>query len=261
MPELVWDVEPAPELDTVPASPEGAASVLLTFRDTIREKAPPWLREGLGGALLWAIGLHMDAFADALVAGVKLRFPGLYSNESLPLLGRDRRIRRGRAEADEIYATRLRRWIDDHRTRGGPFAMLAQLAAHYASAPMEIHLVYRSGRRFVMTEGGTVTIDDLPLTNVQDWAKWTLYFFWPTGPAVETWGTGDWGGARVWGSNLTPNEIVDMRLVPKEWNAAHCFGRIVLLTPEAKLWGYPVTTWGAPGLEWGAATAVRFSVE
>jgi hypothetical protein len=262
MPEIVWTVEEAPELAEISPAPTGAAQVLLTFRDTIRAKSPAWLQVGLGEKFLYAIGLHMDAFIDALTAGVRLRYPGVHSNESLPYLGRDRRIRRGRAEPDGTYATRLKRWLDDHQTRGGPYAMLAQLHAHYAAAPFEIHLLYRSGRRFKMDTSGNVTIDDFPLTNVIEWPRWTLYFFWPTGPVVEEWGDGNWGGDRVWGSNLSQTEVTDLRLVPKEWNAAHCFGRILLLTPDVQLWGYPETnTWGGVGLTWGSNPPVTFAVE
>ena len=70
-----------------------------------------------------------------------------------------------------------------------------------------------------------------------------------------------WGDGQVWGSSLTPAEVTDLRLVPREWNAAHCFGEIVLLTDDVQLWGYPQSEWGEPGAEWGGELPVRLSVE
>lgn len=269
MPELVWDVEAEP----APASPGfGAATStapLLTFRDTLRAKAPVWLQTGLGEKILYAIGVHIDGFADVLTEAVKARFPGLNS-EALPYIGRERRIRRGRAESEATYATRLRRWLDDHATRGGPYAMLAQLFAHYADAPFQIDLVYISGRRFRLGTNGEVTMTSPSDLHTPKWAIWTLFYDWPVTPsptADALWGAPGrtWGDGKVWGSSLTVEEVTDLRLIPREWNAAHCLGTectIILLTPDVQLWGFPEeNTWGMPGAVWGSATPVRLTVE
>ena len=254
MPEVEWEVEPPPTpVEMEPVAPAGPVEPPLTFRDAIRQKSPPWLQRGRAEKILYAMAIHLDGLTDALVAAIKMRFPGLYSPESLPYLGRDRRISRGRAETDGVYAGRLRRWLDDHPVRGGPYALLAQLHAHFAPNNFEIHLVYRSGRRFVMTADGVVTRDDLFTLNVPDWARWTLYYFTTFGATRPTWGEPGrtWGHGRVWGSTLTPQEVTDLRLVPREWNAAHCVGEIVLLGDSGQFWGYPPNPWGAPGVKWG----------
>lgn len=234
----------------------------ITFRDTLRKISPPWLQRGNAEKILYAIGVQLDALGDALVAGVKLRFPGLYSNESLFLLGRERRIRRGRTETDAVYASRLIRWLDDHRMRGGPYALLAQLHAHYAPAAFPIDLVYRSGRRYRMDADGNVVRDMIswnPDANTAKWARWWLFYHLPDAlPAGRVWGSGTYSSARVWGSGLSPQEVSDFRLVPREWGNAHSFGRIVLLPPGARLWGYPPRTWGTG--TWGAGRSVSLSV-
>jgi hypothetical protein len=262
MPELEWEVESTPD-PAPPGVSAAATSVepLRTFRDAIRIKSPPWLQRGLAEKILYAIAIHLDGFADALTAAVKMRFPGRYSMESLPLIGRDRRIRRGRNETDAVYASRLLRWLDDHATRGGPYAMLAQLHAHFAPDNFEIHLVYRSGRRFQMDADGVIEMDDLFSINVPDWAKWTLYYFTSFGATIPKWGDPGrtWGDGQVWGSTLTPPQVTDLRLVPREWNAAHPIGTIVLLGDSGQLWGYPQNVWGAPGLKWGGK-AIRLKV-
>jgi hypothetical protein len=231
---------PAAPPSSAPA-PTGSATAqpqtaLITFRDTIRKLVPSWLRGRIGGGILYAIAVQMDALADAVVAAVKVRFPGLYSFESLPILGRDRRIRRGRLEPDAIYAVRLRRWLDDHRRRGGPYALLAQVHAFYAQNPFEVELRYFSGRRFEMDADGNVTRGDLvwsPPGNPAAWARWWLYYQWPD-PVDDDglWSDpGTWDDGGVWDSNLSAQDVRDIRLVPREWNAAHAIGRVVIVSP------------------------------
>lgn len=235
----------------------------LTFRDTIKKISPPWLQNGLAEKILYTFGAHLDTFGDALVAGVKMRFPGLYTNESLAIVGRERRIRRGRTEDDSVYATRLLRWLGDHRRRGGPYALLLQLFAHFAPANFTIQLIYRSGRRYTMDVNGAITRDDIafnPDSTPTRWAQWWLIYTWPDGLQNEIWGSsGNWGPDHVWGSNLTPQDVTDLRLIPNEWNNAHCFGHIILLSGDARLWGYPPHVWGGPHV-WGSGAVVELAV-
>jgi hypothetical protein len=193
-----------------------------TFRDRLRRACPPWLQHGWAEKLLYAFGAQIDAFADALVAGVKMRFPNVYSPESLPLIGRERRIARGLLENDATYATRLTRWLDDHKRRGSPYAMLAQLHAYYAPNNFTTQLVYRSGRRFSMDTDGNVVRDDLPDWSPdalsEMWARWWLYLF-----------------TDAYTLPLSDQDRADIALIPTEWNAAHCFGTIVLLPTGAEL--------------------------
>lgn len=230
---------PPPSPPSGPSGP-GAAEIvpqtaLRTYRDAIREISPWWLRGPIGGSVLYAIGSVVDLLGDGLRAGVKVRFPGFYSMESLPLLGRERRIRRGRTEADETYAERLMPWLDHHRTRGGPYALLAQVHAFYRPANFDIELRYASGRRFVMDpDDGSIVRGDIvwspPDGSAPLWARWWLIYKWPN-PIDDdgTWddpGVFDDGG--VWDCNLTADEVRDVRLVPREWNAAHAIGDITL---------------------------------
>lgn len=198
---------------------------LLTYRDSLRKLCPPWLQNGLAERILYGLGVQVDAFGDALAAGVKQRFPGHYSFESLPLLGRERRIRRGPAETNDTYAMRLTRWRLDHRRRGGPYALLAQLYAYYAPNNFPITLVYQSGRRYRMDVNGAVARDDIvwsPDALVTAWARWWLFF--------ET---------DMFGSAPSANQIADIKSVPREWNAAHCLGYVVLRLPGTEIIDQP----------------------
>ncbi len=208
---------------------------LLSFRDTIRKISPTWLQNGYAERVLYAVGVIADALGDGVVAADKVRFPGVVTSENLPIIGRDRRIIRGRIEPNETYVKRLRRWLDHHRYRGGPYALLEQLFAFYSPLTFPIELRYASGRRFVMSTDGTITRGRIvwsPPGDAARWARWWLIYQWPDAiPPVSKWGEGKWGDGRVWGSGLTPQTVRDIRSVPRAWNAGHSIGRITLITP------------------------------
>ncbi len=213
---------------------------LITYRAAIAKLVPRWLRKGttgpgIAGKVLYALGVQLDAMADALVAGVKRRFPGYQGQyDSLPACGADRRVARGPAETDAGYAARLLLWLDPiqgHPTRGGPYAMLAQLHGYWVGA-FPIALVYRTGARFLMATDGTITRDTIAWGDTGI-ATWTLVFRW-TPPLNNDglWGDpGLWGDGGVWGSDLTPTTVADLLLVPTEWNSADARGQVTLAPP------------------------------
>lgn len=225
---------PAPVIDTGTGVGSKSGAALRTFRDAIREISPWWLRGQIGGSILYAIGSVVDLIADGLRAGVKMRFPGYYSNESLPLIGRERRIRRGRVESEETYARRLIPWLDHHRTRGGPYAMLAQIHAFYAPGNFPVELRYASGRRYVVEPSdGSVARGDVvwtpPDAPASHWARWWLTYTLPSLTGDGIWSDpGTWDDGGVWDLGLSPEEIADYRAIPREWNAAHANGWITL---------------------------------
>lgn len=232
----------------------------LTFRDLLKTVSPRWLQRAYGIAhkILYSWGVHVDAVGDAAIYGVRRRFPGYDSYDQMALIGRDRKVRRGISEADEVYAARCNRWLDDHLTRGNPYSMLEQLGAHYAANPFPMALVTRAGVSYYW-DPATKTISRgfvpgfAPDSSPELWARWWLYFFWPDPiTSTDTWGSGGvWGDGGVWGSDFTGVEIQDLRLIPTEWNAAHCTGTLTLYG-SGDVWGVPPGgTWGDPGV-WGS---------
>lgn len=228
----------------------------ITFRDAIRRISPRWLQGGTAEKVMYSMAIQLDALTDSARAGIKLRFPGLYSPETLAMTGKDRRIRRGRYESDEVYAGRQLRWLDDHRRRGGPYALLEQIFAHYVPAPFAVALVYFSGRRFSMDTNGVISRDDItwqPDADTAKWARWWLFYQWPDPVSSDgLWSDpGDWDDGGVWDSDLTIEEVDDIRDLPREWNCAHAFGKVVLLSSGVELWDYPQGPWDEPGGIWG----------
>lgn len=205
--------------------PNRAATPLITFRDTLWSICPPWLQTGTAQKILYAIAVQLDAAGDALVAGVKMRFPGLYSFDSLSELSRERRIRPGLNELDENFATRLTRWFDDHRRRGGPYALLTQLYYHYAPNCPRMTLEYRSGMRFDMAPDGTVTRSMPNKPNIAQWSRWVLM---------------------IWDVTVPP---ADVAVIPREWIAQHILGDVYVVPPGGELWDYPTDhVWDESGV-------------
>lgn len=202
--------------------------LIVTFRDTMWRSVPPWLKIGTAQKYLYALAVQLDAAGDALVAGVKMRFPNLYSGDSLATIGAERRIRRGLEESNQNYAGRLTRWLEDHRVRGGAYALLNQLYVHYAPNNFPIVLSYPSGTRYFLDVTGNITwsrIENPP--PIPNWARWSLLYF-----------TDD----------IDASDVEDLILIPRDWIAAHCFGEIILMTAGTELWDYPPTAlWDEAG--------------
>lgn len=206
---------------------------VTTFRDTILRIVPPWLRRGTAAKILYSCAIMLDALGDALVSGVKLRFPGVYSPESLALIGRDRQISRGRLESNDNYAARLIRWWDDHRVRGNAYALFRQLRGHFSPIEFTVEVVYRSGTRITFdADGETVTYDTVAAFNPDGpdgywleayWSRVWVYLHWPVEVADDgIWDDpGVWDDGGVWDSELTSQEVDDIRGVIRDWSAAH----------------------------------------
>lgn len=235
-----------------------------TLRDTLAQIVPRWLQGTIGARLLFSIGVQLDALLDWSADGIKARFPGHPDQgpDALSLVGSERRIRRGPTETDAGYAARLLTWWDDHKHRGNPFALMSQFARYWdpGGSSLDFHLLYESGQRFIRTLGNIFGPQDgvTPLgspfdSNVAQWARWWLVVEWPTGIGVDgLWSDpGVWDDGGTWDTNLSVATVDDIRVVPTEWNAAHCLGNVILLSPGSDLWDVPVGgLWSDPGV-WG----------
>lgn len=234
---------------------------ILTFRDAIREISPRWLKHGLAEKILYSFGIHLDTLTAMAEEGVKKRFPlFLDALDALPLTGHDRKIARGFNESDIGYVNRLLTWLDDHKTRGGPYALLIQLARFWSVGSFDIDLVYESGKRFHMP-ANSVTVSESTGSpwdgNVAQWARWWLVFNWPVLIGTDgIWSDpGTWEDGGVWDADLSSTDVENIRLVPREWNAEHPIGYVVLRNGGAELWDVPAGLWSDPGV-WGDSAGI-----
>lgn len=247
----------------------------LSFVGAVRRVTPPWLQRTEGARLLEGVADVLDDFAARAVEGVKARFPGVpprpIDPDALALTGRERRIRRGPGESASSYARRLLPWWDAHRTRGGPYALLAQLRAFFLDLLGEtrIDVVYHSGTRRWLAPDGTITRDAITWNadGTDRWARFWVFFHLGAGevpgdallvtqegePLITQ--DGDPLVALVnlglidAGTGTVTEETAELfRALPREWSAAHIDRvTVVLLHSDAALVGYPPRLVGEPG--------------
>jgi hypothetical protein len=203
---------------------------------------PPWLMRTEGLKLIGSFADVIDDHRDRFVAGVKLRFPGLYTLDGIDKTGRERKIRRGPAEGAEVYADRLQRWWEDHRERGNAPTLLEQMLAYFVGtldAPYDV--VSYLGVRHVIDANGTITRDTITWGNDQ---------------------TGNW--ARVWvflvtnAASVSAETLESYAAIVRDWKAAHVVANVVVLHPQTRLWDYPqpAPTWDE-GWDWDGGPTIE----
>lgn len=230
------------------------ATTKISFASRILQIVPRWLKTGTAARILWTIGLHCDAIADLVVYAVRKRFPVAGAFDALPLIGTERKMIRGPAETDEVYASRLATWLDAHKLRGNPYALLQQLHLYYAPNNFPIELVYASSAfQFKLAVDGTITWGysnwEEPDGDTARWSRWRLIYHWPdTLPPPDIWdGPGAWDSFGVWDTSLSPEIIQQIKAIPEAWNAAHCEGcKVILVNGTPDTWD-GVDTWDAGG--------------
>ena len=135
-------------------------SDLKKAREVTREWSPSWLVGKVGYPISYVFGLLLDDATDAAWAALEHRFPNYRSNESLPLLGRDRGLDRGLFESDEQYAARLRDWHRTAKYRGSPRELVRQAYLFFQPADVvSVQLIARNGVRYTADSSGAVTRD------------------------------------------------------------------------------------------------------
>ena len=221
----------------------------VDFAVALVRRCPPWLQRAIGGAFIRGLGDPLDTVRDLTAEAVDARFPRATRPDALPYIGRDRKIIRGLNEPAATYAVRLRRWLTDHKTRGGPYALLRQLEAYYASSPRQIELVYHSGTRYTLdpttldVDGlGTITRDAITWRTGSDPLKWSMawvFIRYDAAPAV------------------TYDEAQSVIAIVNDWTAGH----VIMACPHGvypsggMVWDYP------PGVLWDDLSAVLWDDE
>lgn len=200
------------------------------FRRAFYKLLPSWLTTGEGELVDYSLGVIKDAFLERLKLGRDARFPAYAPPDALTYLGRDRKIVRGINEPAASYAVRLQRWLDDHRVRGNPFALMMQLRA-YMQADCKIRTVDRAGNWYTIEENGTRSVN-LALGNWNwDGAAATLWSrFWviiypiggtdPWAPSVGDAGGASWPVGGTIGTTATPDQVASVRSIIRDWKPA-----------------------------------------
>lgn len=188
-------------------------------------------------AVAGSLALLVDDYLDRAKRSLLARFPAYAPDDAaLAAMGRDRLIVRGINEPSAAYAQRLSRALDDHKTRGNPFALLRQLRA-YLQADCVVRTVDWRGNWYTIEADGT-EVATIPGANwdwnggaVNEWARFWVIIY-PVG-GTDPWAiSGNWGDADLWGSGVwgtagktigttaTPDQVAAVRQIIRDWKPA-----------------------------------------
>lgn len=249
----------------------------MSFREIYRRLTPKWQHDDEEGApLLYSIGLLLDACQRHYRLALLARYPGpaqtkegtVYAPaDALQYIARDRRIERGRGETSQAFAARLNTWLDDHKTRGNPYALMRQLRA-YLGVAVRIRTVDNSGNWYTIEADGTLDLASVTAGTAFGWdwdgqaAQWSRFWaiIYPTA-AGEPWSEGPaWGDpglvwgtpGATWGTTATVGEVEAVRRIVRDWKPAgtRC-EHIIIAFDDASF--DPTGPTDLPTGDWGSA--------
>lgn len=203
------------------------------FRRAFKKLMPSWLTTGEGELVHFSLGIVIDAFAERWRQGVLARFPTHGPEDALAASARDRKIIRGINESAEDFALRLLPWLDDHKKRGNPYALLEKLRA-YCGPGVRVRTVDARGNWYTIDRDGTRTAELDTGTwewDAMDPARWSRFWviIYPTSDGVpweitpDTIGDpGLWGGVLAGpeltvGTTATPEQVSKVRTIIRDW--------------------------------------------
>lgn len=166
----------------------------LNFRNLFPFMVPSWLYNDDGGKVLHALMILQDGYQQWARDALEARFPSRAGASALALIGDDRGILRGRTEAADHYATRLKAWRypRGHRTRGSAFALLEQVCEYFGG--IRAWTIDQNKNRHERSATGVQTFsyeypwtwDNVPST--PNWARfWLVLTPVPDEPTIKPW--------------------------------------------------------------------------
>lgn len=132
---------------------------LYTYRDTVLNNLPRWMKGYYGDRLNYAFSLLTDAMGELLVDGMAGKYPmknhdDVYDNFVLSLCGAEHGIIRGLNESSSSYAERLKYWRNARRRKGNGFVLMEQIQALLSPYPVRMRIITDNGNRYTLKEGG-----------------------------------------------------------------------------------------------------------
>lgn len=229
----------------------------MRFRELFYAMVPGWMRDGADGErMLWTLGLMHDLFAERMRLSQEASDPATAPEDALGYIGRDRRIRRGINEPAAAYAARLVRYLDDHRTQGGPFALMDQLYAYLQTAGATLRTVDRRGNWFERAADGTRSFTlgagnwDWDGGAASNWSRFWVIIFTDQGPWTLRWAHP--GGAATDGTTTaTADEIAGVRTIVREWKPAGTTCEWIIVCDADPAAKFGPATGDDPGGTWG----------
>ena len=163
---------------------------VITSRHTIFNLVPKWLRGFNAYTVLYSIQLVTDALWDMLMAAVKIRFQGYYSNESIPRIASERKMFQGKIESPESFAARLSTWWDLAKRTGCFYIMAKELAAYFLPQSARIRIVTNNGTLYTYGTDGSWTVSTLAWDWDGDATQWSRFWVFLDNGVLDLTGYG-----------------------------------------------------------------------
>ncbi len=127
---------------------------IIQSRHALSSLMPAWTQRRYGRSfttegLFTLYDYDAAIMRDSLIA----RWPSYAPEDALPLIARDRRIRRGPHESSDAIRTRLRQWIDIWQLAGLPFGLMLSVQGFLAPWYPQLRIVTRRGLWYTLAEG------------------------------------------------------------------------------------------------------------
>ncbi len=256
--------------------------MIARFRRIFKRLLPSWLSSGEGDKVHFSLGVIMDAYVERARLGLQARFPIAAPTDALTAISRDRKIIKGIAETDANYATRVIPWLDDHKTRGNPWALMKNLRG-YLNAEVRIRTVDSSGNWFTRDRDGTESVsiaqanwnwDNAPaIAGTTQWSRFWVIIY-PTSDNKPWAQSLAWGNAALWttgvfgnptatiGTTATREQVADVRRIIAEWKpeGTKCEWIIIAFDDASFSPATPAQPTPGPGLwgDWGKVVGTEY---
>lgn len=199
---------------------------------------PPWLRDKVGGGILYAMRSVLDALVDKNKQGVRLRFPTHAEESALGYIGNDRLMERGPTQPTESYRSDLRLAFDIWRNAGGPRTILQRLRNFFNPANGPPMRLVSNSATWHEIDPPTGVVTEYVVGSNWNWNNDPSSWWWgwaiiegDTLWTLDVWGDpGDWGDGGVWGSDMTYNWAVSIRSIIAKWKPANVYVRYPIVT-------------------------------
>jgi hypothetical protein len=243
-----------------------------TMQDSVTT-LPVWLTGTRVGSVLRVVARCCDALGDYVTAAVQYRFPGYYGDDTLPALGRERRIFRGPDEPSAGYSGRLSIFRQTHKRAGGWAVALEQIQAYWTGslylgnpfAP-KIQAISNAAKQIQVDTDGTLSVSSVSWNWDADSppvgpktahpSRYWVVMYMPDGIAHTTtgmqwgkgkkWGDGHkWGDGTLWGTSATRAQVDSLRQILAAWNPPNAQCETMIVVYNYAAWGgdMPDGTW------------------
>lgn len=162
---------------------------LPSLRNYGYQLVPRWARGPRLTKLLYAIWTVADEIATMCLMAIKIRFPGVFSYESVPRIASERHLFQGPNELVAHFCERLKTWWDVGKHSGNFYTMAQQIQAYCLPAKFVVEIVQNNGVRYTLGTDGSFSMDQTTWNWDGDSKQWSRFWVLLSNSALGVTGT------------------------------------------------------------------------